>query len=129
MCRWRTEGLWIQVLLKAIMLRRTKDATIGMLLDASLSCPALTAPVSDGKPILNLPGRFINIIQCSLDGSEREFYDALEKKQTLAFNKVSDLPLAAARPLLTTAFAVPQAGYHHGQLYFSFDTSIASTTM
>ncbi|WVR06061.1 hypothetical protein IAU60_003089 [Kwoniella sp. DSM 27419] len=59
----------LHVILKAIMLRRTKDATI------------------DGKKILNLPGRTVTITDCDFDLEERAFYDALEKKTELTFNK------------------------------------------
>ncbi|KAJ9105493.1 hypothetical protein QFC21_001864 [Naganishia friedmannii] len=59
----------LHAVLKAIMLRRTKDATI------------------DGKPILNLPARKVEIVQCFFDPAERDFYDAFEKKQELTFNK------------------------------------------
>ncbi|KAK8866127.1 hypothetical protein IAR55_001278 [Kwoniella newhampshirensis] len=59
----------LHVVLKAIMLRRTKDAKI------------------DGKAILNLPGRTVQILPCPFDAEERAFYDALEKKTTLTFNR------------------------------------------
>ncbi|KAJ9122037.1 hypothetical protein QFC24_004264 [Naganishia onofrii] len=62
----------LHAVLKAIMLRRTKDATI------------------DGKPILNLPARKVEIVQCFFDPAERDFYDAFEKKQELTFNKDKD---------------------------------------
>ncbi|KAL7419356.1 hypothetical protein Q5752_006194 [Cryptotrichosporon argae] len=59
----------LHYILKAIMLRRTKDATI------------------DGKPILNLPGRTVEVVQCEFDQAERDFYSALEKRTALTFNK------------------------------------------
>ncbi|KAJ9112340.1 hypothetical protein QFC19_000760 [Naganishia cerealis] len=59
----------LHAVLKAIMLRRTKDATI------------------DGKPILNLPARKVEVVQCFFDPAERDFYDAFEQKQGLTFNK------------------------------------------
>ncbi|KAK1925490.1 SNF2 family N-terminal domain-containing protein [Papiliotrema laurentii] len=59
----------LHVLLKAVMLRRTKDATL------------------DGKPILNLPGRTVDIVACEFDKEEREFYTALEQQTALTFNK------------------------------------------
>lgn len=61
----------LQVVLKAIMLRRAKDATL------------------DGKPILVLPGRKVEVVSCAFDADERAFYDALEQKSALTFNKVS----------------------------------------
>ncbi|WVO16853.1 hypothetical protein L204_104539 [Cryptococcus depauperatus] len=59
----------LHVVLKAIMLRRTKNAEI------------------DGKKILNLPGRTVKILACAFDEDERAFYDALEQKTALTFNK------------------------------------------
>lgn len=43
----------------------------------------------DGKAILNLPARNVNVVSCEFDRAERDFYDALEKKQALTFNRVS----------------------------------------
>jgi len=54
------------------------------LIDQSESV-ALTA---DGKPILSLPGRKVDVISCAFDAEEREFYTALEQKTALTFNKV-----------------------------------------
>ncbi|WVQ82473.1 hypothetical protein IAT38_004602 [Cryptococcus sp. DSM 104549] len=59
----------LHVVLKAIMLRRTKDAKI------------------DGKAILNLPGRTVKVMACDFDVEERAFYDALEKQTEITFNK------------------------------------------
>lgn len=52
----------VQVLLRAIMLRRTKDSEI------------------DGKPILELPPKNVNVEEDSLDGKELGFYLDLENK-------------------------------------------------
>lgn len=49
----------------------------------------------DGKPILNLPGRTVEIVSCEFDTEEREFYTALEKQTELKFNKVSCGPLTS----------------------------------
>lgn len=46
---------------------------------------------TDGKPILNLPKRTVEVVSCFFDPAEREFYDAFEKKQELSFNKVRRL--------------------------------------
>ncbi len=76
----------LHVVLKAIMLRRTKDATIGAfqaMLDDWLTSS------EDGKPILHLPGRCVQVVQCPFDAEERAFYDALEKHTSLRFNKAS----------------------------------------
>lgn len=71
----------LQVVLRAIMLRRAKDATLG-------EYEVGTADL-DGKPILVLPGRTIEVVACGFDADERAFYDALEQKSALTFNKVS----------------------------------------
>lgn len=73
------------------MLRRTKDATIGMATFAHFGSPEalICLPcATDGKPILNLPKRTVEVVSCFFDPAEREFYDAFEKKQELTFNKV-----------------------------------------
>ncbi|CAK9784152.1 unnamed protein product [Cutaneotrichosporon oleaginosum] len=62
----------LHVILKAIMLRRTKTATI------------------DGKPILNLPERNVEVVECEFDSDESAFYAALEAKTGVAFNKFVD---------------------------------------
>lgn len=86
---------YCQAVLKAVMLRRTKDATIGMSLPAVCDASRrlrnlLFHPLwlKDGKPILNLPARKVEVVQCFFDPAERDFYDAFEKKQELSFNKV-----------------------------------------
>ncbi|SCU81422.1 LAFA_0C04808g1_1 [Lachancea sp. 'fantastica'] len=52
----------VQVLLRAVMLRRTKDSQI------------------DGKPILELPEKIINNEEQTLEGEELTFYTDLEQK-------------------------------------------------
>lgn len=59
----------LQVLLKAILLRRTKKSTI------------------DGKPILSLPERTTHEQHSQFNGDERDFYKALESRTQLQFNK------------------------------------------
>lgn len=53
----------------------------------------ILTPSSDGKKILNLPGRTVQVLPCSFDADERAFYDALEQKTTLTFNKASHISL------------------------------------
>jgi SNF2 family DNA or RNA helicase len=60
----------LQVVLKAIMLRRTKETVI------------------DGKPILELPARIVDVLACEFDDDERQFYSALEDKTTQTFEKL-----------------------------------------
>lgn len=51
------------------MLRRKKDTLL------------------NGKPLIELPPRIVNVQPCEFDEDEREFYDALEKKIALTINK------------------------------------------
>lgn len=64
------------------MLRRAKDATLGEI----WRCHRAYA---DGKPILVLPGRQVDIVPCIFDADEKAFYQALEQQTALTFNKVS----------------------------------------
>ncbi|KAL1962169.1 hypothetical protein VTN77DRAFT_515 [Rasamsonia byssochlamydoides] len=59
----------LQVLLKAVLLRRTKTSKI------------------DGKPILQLPPRITEEVHAVFSEDEQEFYNALENKTQLQFNK------------------------------------------
>ncbi|KAH8112239.1 P-loop containing nucleoside triphosphate hydrolase protein [Phellopilus nigrolimitatus] len=59
----------LQVVLKAVMLRRKKDTVL------------------NGKPIVELPDRKINIVTCLFDVDERDFYSAIESKVELTLNK------------------------------------------
>ncbi|KAH8588528.1 SNF2 family N-terminal domain-containing protein [Bisporella sp. PMI_857] len=59
----------LQALLKAILLRRTKNSII------------------DGKPIITLPPKTEEISHVVFDESEQEFYNALEQRTRLQFNK------------------------------------------
>lgn len=59
----------LQALLKAILLRRTKTSQI------------------DGKPILSLPPKTVQLVHAVFSPDEKEFYDALESKSKIQFNK------------------------------------------
>ncbi|PLB50130.1 P-loop containing nucleoside triphosphate hydrolase protein [Aspergillus steynii IBT 23096] len=59
----------LQVLLKAVLLRRTKESKI------------------DGKPILDLPRRVSEKVHAVFSDDEQELYSALEAKTQLQFNK------------------------------------------
>ena len=59
----------LRTVLKAIMLRRKKDSTI------------------DGKPILRLPPKTERVIHVELSPDERSFYNTLENKSKVIFNK------------------------------------------
>ncbi|KAG9306570.1 hypothetical protein G9A89_004767 [Geosiphon pyriformis] len=59
----------LRVVLKSILLRRTKTSMM------------------DGKPIVNLPTREVNIANTEFSEEEREFYTSLESRSRLQFNR------------------------------------------
>lgn len=59
----------LQVLLRSIMLRRTKDSML------------------DGQPILELPLRHNLVMYAEFDAEQKQFHLALESRQRLRFNK------------------------------------------
>jgi SNF2 family DNA or RNA helicase len=59
----------VQILLKAVMLRRQKTSEV------------------DGKPILNLPEKHIDVDNVEFDDEEHAIYKALEAKSQIQFNK------------------------------------------
>jgi len=60
----------LHVILKAVMLRRRKDHIL------------------NGKPILQLPERTVNVVQCEFDPEEYAFYMALESKMSTEVDKL-----------------------------------------
>ncbi|KAG8215967.1 putative ATP-dependent helicase, partial [Butyriboletus roseoflavus] len=60
----------LHVVLKAIMLRRTKNQIL------------------NGKPLLQLPERILELVECSFNASEKEFYRLLENRMTSEVNKL-----------------------------------------
>ena len=60
----------IQVVLKQIMLRRQKTQ------------------IMNGKPLIELPKRTVNIVSCPFDASELAFYNALENKMEHVIEKL-----------------------------------------
>lgn len=60
----------LQVVLKKIMLRRRKDDQL------------------NGKVLIQLPKRTLEIMSCDFDASERAFYDALESKMESVIEKL-----------------------------------------
>ena len=42
----------------------------------------------NGKPLIELPGRFVNIVSCPFDASEQAFYDSLENKMENMIEKL-----------------------------------------
>jgi len=75
----------LHVVLKSVMLRRTKDATIS----TSPKLELKSADNIDGKAILNLPGRTVSVVDCPFDEHERAFYSAVEEKMDAKLKKVS----------------------------------------
>jgi hypothetical protein len=76
----------------------------------------------DGKPILNLPARIVQVVQCPFDAEERAFYTALEQKTELTFNKVC--PRGASGLILT----VPAGWCGHEQLHLGADHATSLET-
>ena len=74
----------LHVVLKSVMLRRTKDATIS----TSPNLKLKSAKYVDGKAILNLPGRTVSVVDCPFDDHERAFYSAVEEKMNAKLKKV-----------------------------------------
>ncbi|KAJ3560995.1 hypothetical protein NP233_g10474 [Leucocoprinus birnbaumii] len=60
----------LQVILKQIMLRRRKDDTL------------------NGKKLIDLPKRTVEIVSCPFDSSERAFYTSLENKMDETLEKL-----------------------------------------
>lgn len=56
------QNLYLQAVLKFIMLRRSKDDTV------------------NGKTILDLPPKIIQVVKCDFSTDERRFYRTLEAK-------------------------------------------------
>ena len=59
-----------QVVLTQIMLRRQKDQII------------------NGKTLIELPKRTVNVVSCDFDPSEKFFYDSLETKMESVIEKL-----------------------------------------
>jgi SNF2 family DNA or RNA helicase len=70
-CVWHTYSLrlYLQVVLKGIMLRRLKTDMV------------------NGRPIIELPARDVKVVHCDFDEDERAFYDALAAKIEIAVSK------------------------------------------
>ncbi|KAH7101210.1 P-loop containing nucleoside triphosphate hydrolase protein [Auriculariales sp. MPI-PUGE-AT-0066] len=65
---WTTRAMQrVQIILKAIMLRRTKASTL------------------NDKPILDLPPRNVKVVECEFDASERWLYQTLEGRMSMMF--------------------------------------------
>ncbi|OAX34772.1 hypothetical protein K503DRAFT_774190 [Rhizopogon vinicolor AM-OR11-026] len=60
----------LHVVLKSIMLRRTKDHLL------------------NGKPIITLPARNLSVVQCKFDTDERAFYKTLSERMATELDKL-----------------------------------------
>ncbi|KAH9937842.1 SNF2 family N-terminal domain-containing protein [Epithele typhae] len=60
----------LQVVLRVIMLRRTKTTII------------------NGKPILDLPARNVHVVECEFDTAERAFYNSVEQMVQTSLEKL-----------------------------------------
>jgi SNF2 family DNA or RNA helicase len=60
----------VQVVLKTIMLRRTKNHVL------------------NGKPIITLPARNVSVVQCKFDSDEHTFYKTLSQRMTTELDKL-----------------------------------------
>ncbi|KZT22942.1 hypothetical protein NEOLEDRAFT_1157534 [Neolentinus lepideus HHB14362 ss-1] len=61
----------LHLVLNAVMLRRKKDTLL------------------NGKPLLELPARNVEVVACNFDAEEREFYNAVEEKVRSSFEKLA----------------------------------------
>jgi SNF2 family DNA or RNA helicase len=61
-----------QVVLKQVMLRRQKDQIL------------------NGKALIELPKRTVNVVSCDFDPSEKIFYDSLETKMKSVIEKLME---------------------------------------
>jgi SNF2 family DNA or RNA helicase len=86
----------VQAILKAILLRRTKQSEI------------------DGKPIITLPPRYDQVDYAKFDEDQKAFYDALESKVRQKFNKYIVAGNLKLRPhvMLTALLRLRQACCH-----------------
>jgi SNF2 family DNA or RNA helicase len=113
----------LSVLLKAVMLRRTKDATVGEYPDLRRDDLALT--ISDGAPILKLPGRTVNLVECEFDASERAFYEEVEQRMSDKLDKAGPSLISFHEHQLTDCSAAKNGGCQ--QLYFGTHITSSST--
>ncbi|TFK53181.1 hypothetical protein OE88DRAFT_1626853 [Heliocybe sulcata] len=61
----------LHLVLAAVMLRRKKDTIL------------------NGKPLLDLPARNVEVVSCTFDAEEREFYNTVEEKVRDSFEKLA----------------------------------------
>ncbi|KAI0364994.1 hypothetical protein BV20DRAFT_955118 [Pilatotrama ljubarskyi] len=87
----------LQVVLQKIMLRRTKTTLI------------------NGKPILQLPDRIVQVVDCEFDDDERAFYLSVEQKVQSSLEKLQQGDINKAYThVLTLLLRMRQACNHPG---------------
>jgi SNF2 family DNA or RNA helicase len=89
----------LQVVLKAIMLRRRKDHIL------------------NGKPILNLPARSVEIVYCEFSATEREFYNAIQAKVSDSLDKIMGQEKRSYTSILLLLLRLRQGKRASGSLF------------
>lgn len=84
----------LQAVLQQIMLRRRKDQLL------------------NGKPIIELPDRIVNVVSCPFDASEKAFYTSLENKMESLVQKLVGSSRANYMGVLLLLLRLRQACNH-----------------
>ncbi|KAG9313720.1 hypothetical protein JVU11DRAFT_6070 [Chiua virens] len=84
----------LHVVLKAIMLRRTKNQML------------------NGKPLLKLPERNLELVECSFSATEKEFYRLLESRMNSEVNKLVQSEHVSYTHVLVLLLRLRQACNH-----------------
>ncbi|KAF8153019.1 SNF2 family N-terminal domain-containing protein [Crassisporium funariophilum] len=84
----------LQVVLKQIMLRRRKDQVL------------------NGKPLIQLPKRTVNVISCEFDPSEEVFYNSLENRMEDVIEKLMEQGKSNYMSVLLLLLRLRQACNH-----------------
>ncbi|GJN17486.1 hypothetical protein PR202_gb04557 [Eleusine coracana subsp. coracana] len=81
----------LQVVLKTVMLRRTKGQYISMIVTLLVVCAYLesnhAATMLDGKPIISLPPKTVSLKTVDFTSEERSFYNTLEAESREQFKE------------------------------------------
>ncbi|CCF59268.1 hypothetical protein KAFR_0G02340 [Kazachstania africana CBS 2517] len=99
----------VQVLLRAIMLRRNKTDKI------------------DGRPLLELPPKNVNVEQAMLTGDELEFYEELESKNKKLAKKLLDRKVKGAYSSVLTLLLRLRQACCHSELVVIGENNINNT--
>ncbi|KAL4267211.1 SNF2/RAD54 Helicase and Transcription Factor [Pleurotus pulmonarius] len=98
----------LQVVLKAIMLRRTKTDTL------------------NGKKLIELPARVVEIVNCKFNPSERNFYHALENRIEEMLEKLMAQDHANYTSVLLLLLRLRQACNHPGLVAKDYKEDLAA---